>query len=208
MAPWLFGIQVSPNTQNNLGSIDSFSTASNGALAQKDTYALASGGGAISLYLDHTGSTLYADYYTTNNDYLSYTIDQSTGALTAIGDLTGGPGNNSPVSFIGDNVYAYSSSCDHFTPEIVGVERASNGALSYLSRFNPPFPAEKSGGFYCPWLAADPTNHIAVAMSPLNSNWGSDGNTQPAVYTADRSGNTFDDQCLREHAQRAGGRRQ
>ena len=186
---WLFG--TNSNDQGTSGQfIDSFSIAANGALTMKDELNAEPGGGLISIYLDHTGSTLYADYYTTNNDYLSYSIDQSTGALTYIGDLGGGPANNSPVSFIGNNQYAYSSSCYHFTPEIIGVQRASNGTLSSLTDFSPPFPAEKSGGFYCPWLAAaDPTNHIAVAMQPLKPSWASDGNYQLATYTVDTSGN-------------------
>jgi len=183
---WLFAIE------NNLneGLIDSYAIASNGSLALKDVYTQSSTySGLISLYLDHTGSTLYSDLYTTNNDYLQYSINQSTGQLTNIGDLPGGPPNNSPVSFIGNNIYAYSSSCYHFGPEIIGVQRASNGTLSYRNNFNPPFPAEKSGGFYYPWLAAaDPTNHLAVAMEPLNSNWGQDGPWQLASYSADSSG--------------------
>jgi 6-phosphogluconolactonase (cycloisomerase 2 family) len=182
---WLFGVT------NADEDIDSFAIGSNGALTLKDTYVVtANGDGVISEYFDHTGSTLYADLYSTNNDYLSYSIDQATGQITAMGDLGGGPGNGSPLSFIGNNVYAYSSSCYHFGAEIVGVQRASNGMLSYLSNFNPSLPAEKSGGFYCPWLAAaDPTNHLAIAIEPLNSNWNQDGPWQLAVYTADGSGN-------------------
>ena len=186
---WLFGLNSTAQGSGQV--IDSFSIAANGALSLKDEVNEAESGDAgISVYLDHTGSTLYSDYYTTNNDYLSYSIDQSTGALTYLGMLAGGPPNNSPVSFIGNNQYAYSSSCYHFDPEIIGVQRASNGTLSYLNDFNPPFPAEKSGGFYCPWLAAaDPTNHIAVAMQPLKPSWASEGNYQLATYTADASGN-------------------
>ena len=181
---WLFAVRYLDE------NIDSFSIGSNGAITMKDTYTLPSGGGAISVYLDHTGSTLYADYYTTNNDYLSFSINQSTGQLNEIGDLPGSPSDNSPVSFIGNNVYAYSSSCYHFGPEIIGVQRAANGPLSRINNFNPPFPAEQSGGFYCPWLAAaDPTNHLGIAMVPLNSNWGQDGPWQLATYTADSSGN-------------------
>jgi hypothetical protein len=185
---WLFAI--GSNAQNNEGSINSFSIGSNGALKQTNSYTLPSGGGGISVYLDHTGTTLYADYYTTNNDFLSFSIDQSTGALTEIGDLGGGPGDGEPVSFIGNNVYAYTSSCYHFTQEIVGVQRAPDGPLSYISDFNPPFPATKSAGFYCPFkAAADPTNHIAVAMQPMTSNWAVAGPYQLAVYTADSTGN-------------------
>jgi hypothetical protein len=181
---WLFGVA------NVDTDINSFSIASNGALTFKDTYKVTNPGAAvISVYLDHTGSTLYADYYTTNNDYLSFSINQSSGRLTKIGDLAGGPPNNTPVSFIGNNVYAYSSSCYHFDQEIIGVKRNTDETLSYLnSTF--PFPAEKSGGFYCPWkAAADPTNHLAIAMEPLNSNWGQDGLWQLASYSAGATGN-------------------
>ena len=182
---WLFGVA------NLFEDIYSLKIASNGALSLKDKYTVVTNGdGVISDYLDRTGSTLYADLYSTNNDYLSYSINQSNGMITAIGDLPGGPSNSSPVSFIGNNVFAYSSSCYHFDAEIIGVKRASSGTLSYLSNFNPPYPAEKSGGFYCPYLAAaDPTNHIAIAMEPLTSTWAQDGAWQLATYTADTSGN-------------------
>ncbi len=178
---WLFGTDGM--------NIDSFSIAPNGALTQVDSYSAEPNGGLVSLYLDHTGSTLYSDYYTTNNDYLSYIIDQSTGQLTFVNDLAGGPSNNSVVSFIGNNQYAYASSCYHFTPSIYGVQRASDGSLSYLNT-NPPLPVPPAGDFYCPWLAAaDPTTHVAVAVQPLTSNWAVAGPYQLATYTADSSGN-------------------
>ena len=186
---WLFAIDQS-NQSNPDDLIDSFSIGSNGALTLSDqTAANDSGGGMINLFLDHTGSSLYADFYTANNDYLSYTINQSTGALSYVNTVPGGPANNNPLSFIGNNQYAYSSSCYHFTPSIYGAQRDSSGALTSLN-INPPYPAEKSGGFYCPYLAAaDPNNHLAVALSPLTSSWASDGPTQLAVYTADSAGN-------------------
>ena len=185
------GAYLFANENNqNASQVDSFSIASNGALTLRETKLLESMPGMISIYLDHTGSTLYADYYTTNNDYLQYTIDQSNGELNYLGDLAGGPANNSPVSFIGNNVFAYSSSCYQFTPEVIGVHRARVGSLSYISNFNAPFPTTKNAGFYCPWLAAaDPTNHLAIAMQPLNSNWVPTGPYQLATYTADSSGN-------------------
>jgi hypothetical protein len=182
---WLFGIA------NLFEDLYSFSIGSNGALTLKDQLTVVTNGdGLISDYLDHTGATLYADLYSTNNDYLSYSINQSTGKLTQVGDLAGGPSNNSPVSFIGNNEFAYSSSCYHFTPEIVGVKRNTDGTLSYLSNFTPPFPKAPSGDFWCPWLgAADPTDHLAIAMQPLNGNWVTQGPYQLAAYTADSSGN-------------------
>src|SRR5215475_9922542 len=182
---WLFGVA------NQDTDIDSFSIGSNGALKRKDIYNVTPPGpGVISVYLDHTGSTLYADFFTENNDYLSFSINHSTGQLHETGDLPGGPANGSPVSFIGNNIYAYSSSCYHFGQEIIGVRRNTDGTLAYLNSFSPPFPAEKSGGFYCPWkAAADPTNHLAIAMEPLNPNWDQDGAWQLATYTVDSAGN-------------------
>jgi hypothetical protein len=182
---WLFGVA------DQFTNIDSFSIAANGALALKATYNVTPPGpGVISVYLDHTGSTLYADFFTENNDYLSFSINKTTGQLKEIGDLPGGPGNGSPVNFIGNNLFAYSSSCYHFDQEIVGVHRASDGTLSYLTNFAPRFPVEKSGGFYCPWgAAADPTNHLAIAMQPLKITWASDGPVQLATYTVGANGN-------------------
>jgi hypothetical protein len=181
---WLFAVDSTDQV------IDSFSIAPSGTLKLADTHtAELTGGGVVSLYLDHTGSSLYGEYYTTNNDYLQYSINQPTGALTYIGDLAGGPSNNSPLSFIGNNQFAYSSSCYHLTPSIYGVQRASDGRISYLSSA-PPLPTAKSGDFYCPWLAAaDPTNHLAVAVQPLTGSWANDGPSQLATYTADTSGN-------------------
>jgi hypothetical protein len=181
---WLFGVDPTGTY------IDSFSISSNGALTYKDKYTTNLNGGTLyDLFLDHTGASLYAIDYTTNNDYLSQSINQATGQLSFLNDLSGGPDKNVQLSFIGNNEYAYASSCYQYYPEIFGVQRASNGTLSYLN-INPPFPAEKSGGFYCPLAAAaDPTNHLAIALSPMNSNFDNDGPTQLAVYTADSSGN-------------------
>ena len=76
---WLFGVA------NQDTDIESFSIAANGALKLKDTYNVTPPGpGVISVYLDHTGSTLYADFYTTNNDFVSFNINQSTGQLKEV----------------------------------------------------------------------------------------------------------------------------
>jgi hypothetical protein len=56
--------------------------------------------------------------------------------------------------------------------------------------FTPPYPTLPSGDFWCPWLAAaDPTDHLAIAMQPLNGNWVAQGPYQLASYTVDGSGN-------------------
>ena len=182
---WLFAIE----NRIDASVIDSYSIASNGALTLKDALTAEPNPGAVSVYLDHTGSTLYSDYYTVNNDFLQYSINQSSGQLSYIGDLAGGPAQGSVVSFVGSNLYAYSSSCYHFDPAIYGVQRASDGTLSYV-KTTPPFPSAPTGDFWCPWLAAaDPTNHLAIAMGPFTGDWDSDGPYQLASYTVDSAGN-------------------
>lgn len=187
---WLFGVENTPPGDK----IHSLSIASDGSLALQDIYSVSpSGGGLLSLYLDHTGTTLYGDYYTLNNDFLSYSINQSTGQLTSVGDLAGGPSDNSPVSFLGNNRFAYSSSCYHFDSLVFGVERNSDGSFSWLNT-TPPLPQAKAGDFYCPWMAAaDPTNHLAVAVQPYTNDWVKDGPVQLASYTADDAGNLTTD---------------
>ena len=187
---WLFGVEATGSSAGQ--TINSYSIASNGTLALKNqTVVNDSGGGVTSLLLDHTASSLYANYYTTNNDCLSYSIDQSNGALTYLSIYYQGPGHGCPMSFIANNKFAYSSSCYHFTPSIFGATRNSNGTLSPLS-INPPLPTPPPGTGFCPYVgaAADPFNHVAIAMTPAQGGFGNnDGATQLAVYTADSSGN-------------------
>jgi hypothetical protein len=169
-------------------NIYSFSIASNGSLKQVDTLEVEPDGGIGSLFLDHTGTSLYADYFTENNEELAYSIDNSTGKLTYLDNIMAGPGFGYVESFVGDNEYAYESSCYHFTPEIYGLHRSSDGAVTMLN-VNQPFPAAPSGDSYCPWsAAADPTNHLAIAMQPLNGNFTPVGPYQLATYTVDSAG--------------------
>jgi hypothetical protein len=171
-------------------NIDSFAIASNGALTQADSLSVEPGGGVFNLFLDHTGSSLYADYYTTNNEYLAYSIG-ANGALTYLDNVMGGPGIGATTSFVGSNEFSYASSCYHFTPSIYGLQRSDDGSITLLN-MTPPYPATPTGYyFYCPWQggAADPTDHIAFAMQLLNGNWAPVGPYQLATYTADGSGN-------------------
>jgi hypothetical protein len=169
-------------------NLDSFSIAANGSLKQVDTLEVEPDGGLIHLFLDHTGTSLYADYYTTNNEELAYGIDNATGGLTYINNIMSGPGFGYVASFVGDNDYAYESSCYHFNPEIFGIHRSSDGAITMLDP-NQVYPTAPAGDFYCPYLAAaDPTDHLAIAEQPLNGNWYPEGPYQLATYTVDSSG--------------------
>lgn len=180
---WLFAVG------SDLNSINSYSIASNGSLTLAKTYTISNmGGGLINLFLDHTGQSLYGDYYTVNNEYLQYSINQSTGQLTYLTGLGGGPEIGSVLSFIGDNRYAYSSSCYIFNPDVYGVQRNVQGELSLLN-INPSMPTPPPGDFYCPvGAAADSTNHLAIAVQPNGSN-GPAGPYQLATYTATSTGN-------------------
>jgi hypothetical protein len=177
---WLFGTDGK--------NIESFSIAANGSLKPVDTLEVEPDGGLTNLFLDHTGTSLYADYFTENNEELAYSIDNSTGKLTYLDNIMAGPGFGYVESFVGDNEYAYESSCYHFTPEIYGIHRGADGAITMLNA-NQPFPSAPSGDTYCPWsAAADPTNHLAIAMQPLNSNFTPVGPYQLATYTVDTAG--------------------
>jgi 6-phosphogluconolactonase (cycloisomerase 2 family) len=183
---WLLG-----NAHNEV-AINSYSIAANGALTQKDTYPV-SGGSVLAIWLDHTGSTLYADINDgDSNGLLALGIDQSSGFLTEVGELGEGPGDEGYYSFIGDNEYAYNSSVYEFSPVIYGAQRMSDGSLSLISNFSAPLPTPKSGEGYWPTrAAADPTNHVAIAVAPYkatSTGFQSAGPTQLATYTAQSDG--------------------
>lgn len=181
---WLFA--------SNGTDIDSYSIASDGALKLSDTYnAGIKGGGPGDLFLDHTGASLYVGYInlggTGNEGYQAYSIDQANGKITFINQVVGGPSIGSILSFIGNNVYAYSSGCYEFDPLIYGFKRQSDGAVTELN-IQPPLPTAQSGKYYCSeFAAADPTNHLAIAVQPY-SGFNVAGPFQLATYSANTSG--------------------
>jgi hypothetical protein len=150
-------------------------------------------GGPVALFLDHTGTTLYdEDFYgniCANNTYQSFDIDPSTGELSYLGASDPSVVFNVPLSFIGNNVYAYGSSSREYDSRIFGLRRNSGGNLTDLN-LNPPMPRAKKGDFYVTYgAAADPSNHLAISVAPHNgSTWQPDGPMQLAIYTADSSG--------------------
>lgn len=150
-------------------------------------------GGPYALFLDHTGSTIYdQDLYgneCANNTYQSFRINRSSGELTYLGASGASVVFGLPLSFLGNNVYAYGSDSYQWNPVIFGFKRHSDGTLTDL-HLNPPMPAAKQGDFYDPYgAAADPTNHIAISVLPFNgSTWHQDGPLQLANYTATSTG--------------------
>jgi hypothetical protein len=179
--------------------IDSFAVGPDGALSRVATvnaqqFNGAACGGPSPLFLDHSGTTLYdVDNYGSqcaNNTYQSFSIE-STGQLKYLGATSAaGPRYNSRLSFIGNDLYGFGSTCYHYSAGIYGFYRDSSGTLT-LSSNNPSMPTALQGNFYCTWLAAaDRANHVAISVQQLSgSTWATVGLPQLATYTADNSGN-------------------
>jgi Divergent InlB B-repeat domain len=154
-------------------------------------------GSPISLFVDRAGSTLYdLDYVSdcANNGYESFSIDGSSGALKLLGISSAtSPVFTRPLSFLGNDGFAYSASCWHYMQEIFGFQRNKDGSLTLVTNLGsaPPMPNPPSGDTYCPWLAAAGAgNSMAVTLSAMNVySFQADGATQIAVYTADTNGN-------------------
>lgn len=187
---WLFGA--------NGTDIYSFSIASNGSLKQVSSidaahYNAGDTGGPENLFLDHTGANLYDfDIYgdgTGNNTFQSFDINQNSGVLSYTGTTPGSSYFQGPLSFIGNNQYAYGASCYHGFQSIYGFSRSGSGTLTDLN-INPNIPTAPSGYGYCPYLAAaDPSDHVAITMTPTKDGLNPVAPTQLAVYTANGEGN-------------------
>ena len=176
---------------SDFSDIYSFSIAADGNLQQAATMDPKQFGFGVplSLFLDHTGTTLYNQSYDSNQYYQYFGIDKPTGQLNYLGtNSVNGPGYNSALSFIGNNKYGYSASCYHFIANVFGFERNSDGTLTYLNQ-TAPFPVAPAGQGYCPYLAAaDTGNNLAVSVQAINGYQAPTGVAHLAVYTADSTG--------------------
>jgi hypothetical protein len=185
--------------------IDSFSIATDGTFqqvasinAQQLNGQLPNGtycGGPGALFLDPTGTALYANDYDgnicANNAFQFFSLNSSSGQLTYLGvSSAASPEFLGVMSFIGNKIDAYGSSCYHYKALIYGFARNSDGTLTSLN-MNPAMPAAQSGVFYCPYLAAaDTGDHVAIPVQPLDdASWQPVAPYQLASYTADSSGN-------------------
>jgi WD40 repeat protein len=152
-------------------------------------------GGPGALFLDPTGTALYANDYDgnicANNAFQFFSLNSSSGQLTYLGvSSAASPEFLGVMSFIGNKIDAYGSSCYHYKALIYGFARNSDGTLTSLN-MNPAMPAAQSGVFYCPYLAAaDTGDHVAIPVQPLDdASWQPVAPYQLASYTADSSGN-------------------
>jgi hypothetical protein len=150
------------------------------------------------LIFDHTGADLYfagtAGSECDSSLYQSFKVQTSDGYLQFLGNTPVSFLFNTPLSFSGNNVYAYGSDCINFQGNWLDTfttyKRESNGLLTATS-IDAPLPAPPhSGDIYCRTLtAADPTNHFAMVLQPIDTSTSSqDGPEQLATYTIGSSG--------------------
>ncbi|HTV14730.1 MAG TPA: hypothetical protein VME68_08440 [Acidobacteriaceae bacterium] len=186
---YLFG------SNNNGVDIDAYTIEANGALtwsSQSDVIQGENCDTPGSLFLDHTGQALYnVDIYgndCANSTWQAFSVGSKTGALTFRDYAGASPEYAAPLRFIANNQFAYGASCYHFYPAIFGVQRGSNGSLTMLN-LEAPYPASPEGEGWCPAsTAADPANHLAIAMA-LEPAYGEVETYQLASYTVGGSGN-------------------
>jgi hypothetical protein len=192
---------IAVNKQYLFGSdfidIYSYSIASDGALQQVSSIDALdlnpSCGGPYNLFLDRTGTTVYDVYGPcdgSDDGYEFFSLDSSTGQLSYLGTSQVTWAYYLPMSFVGNNVYAYGAQCNgDMYWSIFGFQRTSSGTLSPLNASMPTPPA-KSGDFFCPNLTTtDAANHVIIPVQAVNQNFNPDGPPQLATYTADTSGN-------------------
>lgn len=182
-------------------NVDSFAIAADGSISQVGSLngtqyngSGQCGGGPYALFLDTTATNLYDvdGNSCSNTAYQSFSIDAATGALTFLGiSQAQSPVLSSPLSFLGNDQFAYSSNCYHFVPTIFGFTRNHDGTLTLNGMLgsNPQIPTAPSGSYYCPYLAAGGGNNVVIPLTPLNQGQIVSGPTQLAVYTADKHGN-------------------
>ena len=151
------------------------------------------------LVLDHSGTDLYFSGTTgslcDHSLYQSFKINSTTGFLQFLGNTPDLFLFNTPLTFSGNNVYAYGTDCVNFqgnyTDTFTTYKRESTGALAATSISAPTPPPPSASDFYCRSLvAADPTNHLALALQAIDNTTSSpDGLPQLASYTAAANGN-------------------
>jgi hypothetical protein len=143
------------------------------------------------LFLDHTGQTLYVGTLnpaTVPNyaSYLSFTVEKETGELNYTGRIHGSY-DISPLTFSGNNRFAFGAGCGAYIIGLSEYERLSDGALIGGPTYAPILKAEP-GDFFCPdsIAAADPTGHVAFSYHEYYD-WAAA--EQLATYKVDNEGN-------------------
>lgn len=150
------------------------------------------------LVLEHTGATLYRLQITgslcEDSELQSFTIDKPTGRILYIGKSGEKFLFNTPLTFSGNNKFAYGSECIYYRTGYLdttsGLLRHTDGLLDYGNISISTPAAKNSADYYCrSSVASDPVNHVAMALQPVLDLDQFDGPAQLATYTAESSGN-------------------
>lgn len=166
---------------DNGKNVFSYSVGSNGALKYIGANNIQSTGsenacsGAGNLMLDHTGSYLYVFAQNADacdgNDYSavqSFAVNKSTELLKYLGEVGDGLDDALPLTMLADNDYAYSENGEEY-PGINCFQKASSGNLVNAPSCNFTWPknigAPSGADLYYGFLAADPTNHLALQVN-------------------------------------------
>ena len=170
----------------------SFRVASDGALKQVDSFSAQKDtpGGCnqvIDLVLDHTGAILYSysgffggqGTCPASAEFQSFKIDKSNGALDYLGSTGENPVYGAPLRFIGNDTLAYEGS----GLDIFAFKRETNGLLLYDTTTVPSISGADGQSYFPEFVAADPTNHLAVVMQPE-----SNGGLRLASFTVSSNG--------------------
>jgi WD40 repeat protein len=192
----LFGID------KNVPSIDAFSIAADGAITYLTSTDYAQFnpddcGGAGWVFPDRSATDIYAmefDGDCANNTYESFATEPS-GSVGNLGVVNGGAGSFNgvylPAAFLGNNQFAYeatNNSCMYSS--VSAFERTPSGLLTSSNATTTlPDPPDGYRAYYPTMLGADPTNHVAIALWPVNPPGCSTAPLQIGVFTADSAGN-------------------
>jgi hypothetical protein len=155
---------------------------------------------------DRTGQSLYAEVLcaqTSDNVDLiaSFAFDSSNGTLSYLGDANTGVTFNDPaLPFLGNDGYAYqnnSGGCALTQGRLYTFARSNGGLLTQVSSTSPAEPAMPPGataggagpfGYVATAVAADTTNHLAVAEDACFFLNGAGQPYQLAAYTVNSDG--------------------
>ena len=182
---------------NQNQGIDSFTVNPDGSLAYAASASCAQGvknpcDFAGPLNFDNTGSSVYMkETYSGNADRTdSYSLNQTTGALTYLGQAVIGDYSHN-VSFLPNNVLAFSAS-GGFYAYIDEYRRQSSGLLTVTNAtFQSPEPPPGVNGYNADIAAADPAgNYVAMVEQPVNPpfNSGPGYPVQIATFSVGKNG--------------------
>ena len=182
--------------------IDSYWISSTGALQLVGTVDAAShatnfcGEENGPLVVDHSGHNLYNpvnEGYCMGPSFQNFAISSTSGKLTYKNTSDEATYGYQGLSFLGNNLFAYTPICNSFDGEAIGrigaYQRASDGTLKGVAANVGAVSTPSGADGYCPIsIATDPTNHMAVLQQATMGDGTVVGPPNIATYTATSTG--------------------